>query len=517
MAGPVRSGIITCSTNCSAPAVVHGAALPSFGTPTLVTSVQDRLLPPQMISNVEVYDDQGNLRLSAVRNGPAAGLGETGPCESTFTYTDPAAIGDLEPQGGQIPYRQPAVPMDGDRVPLRDQGTPLRAPGQYAPLNTTIHHSHTENLDIHNGDSEYSYDDDEGSESGEKSEGREEDECDEIEPDDHIPHPMPVRDDETHDQVDPYTIRQPSYLAHGAMSNGGTASENLRPGSMKRRQSSMSHPANDVPSYAPLQNARHHDRIEMRSMDMDSRYHTTPELPPLENRNRKTLRANPAHFQVVHQPAVDPTWYDNYRVDAPGMFETISGTSDAHQYATMDALVNAPGTFGSTPDTLDAEPYAAVNVSNLTTSRVPQHLLQHGEASPVSRPPRYAQTNTQPLDWLHEQLVCGNRTGLAMFPPMGRTQVGPNPTVPLQDHDRSEDNSRSLRGHRRAGQAQYEEDSHNLTNDLNEMLTTTGASITEFRSPISSPDRVVVGGVRGIVEQPWAVTNIVKDTTIPDQ
>jgi hypothetical protein len=250
-------------------------------------------------------------------------------------------------------------------------------------------------------------------------------------------------------------------------------------------------------------------------MDMDSRHHTTPELPPLENRKSKTLRANPDHFQVVHQPAVDPTWYDNYTVDAPGTFESLSGTSDAHQYTAMEALANAPGMFGSTPDASDAEPYAAVNVSNLTTSRIPQHLLQHGEASPVSRPPRYAQTNTQSPNWLHEQLVCDNRTGMAIFPPgitvpnptvpyfppMGRTQVGPNPTVPLQDHDRSEDNSRSSRGHGRAGQAQYEEDSHNLTNDLNEMLTTTGASITEFRSPISSPDGVIVGGVRGVAER----------------
>jgi hypothetical protein len=38
------------------------------------------------------YDDQSNLRLSAVRNGPAAGLDEMGPRETTFTNAVPAAF-----------------------------------------------------------------------------------------------------------------------------------------------------------------------------------------------------------------------------------------------------------------------------------------------------------------------------------------------------------------------------------------------------------------------------------------
>jgi hypothetical protein len=130
---------VPCSTSCSAPAAVLGTALLSCETPTLVTSVQfDRHPPPQMISNIEVFDDQGNLRLSAVRNGLAAGLGETGARESTFTYADPSAIGDLEPQGGQIPYRLPAVPMDGDRVPLRDQGNPCELLASTLPTTPRI-------------------------------------------------------------------------------------------------------------------------------------------------------------------------------------------------------------------------------------------------------------------------------------------------------------------------------------------------------------------------------------------
>jgi hypothetical protein len=108
MASSASTGAITCSTT-AAPAAVSGIAH-VYETPQLVTMQAGRHPPPQTKFNTKVYDDQGNLRLSAVRNGPAAGLGEMGPRESTFTNVDPAAIGDMGPQGRQIPHRLPAVP-----------------------------------------------------------------------------------------------------------------------------------------------------------------------------------------------------------------------------------------------------------------------------------------------------------------------------------------------------------------------------------------------------------------------
>jgi hypothetical protein len=161
MASSASTGAITCSTT-AAPAAVSGIAH-VYETPQLVTMQAGRHPPPQTKFNTKVYDDQGNLRLSAVRNGPAAGLGEMGPRESTFTNVDPAAIGDMGPQGRQIPHRLPAVPdtittMDEDRVPLRDQGTPLRTRSQYPPYNTTNPHPQAENSTIHDSTSECSYD-----------------------------------------------------------------------------------------------------------------------------------------------------------------------------------------------------------------------------------------------------------------------------------------------------------------------------------------------------------------------
>jgi hypothetical protein len=59
MVKPRGPGAITCSASCS---TVHGTALPSIEAPAPVTSAQDCQSPPQMISNLEVCDDQGNLR-----------------------------------------------------------------------------------------------------------------------------------------------------------------------------------------------------------------------------------------------------------------------------------------------------------------------------------------------------------------------------------------------------------------------------------------------------------------------
>jgi hypothetical protein len=50
--------------------------------------------------------------------------------------------------------------------------------------------------------------------------------------------------------------------------------------------------------------------------------------------------------------------------------------------------------------------------------------------------------------------------------------------------------SRSMRGHRRAGQVQLEDYSNNLTDDLGDMFTNTGMSNNEFCSTSSSPARI---------------------------
>jgi hypothetical protein len=198
MASFASTGAITYSIT-AAPAAVSGIAR-LYETPQLVTMQAGRHPPSQTKFNMKVYDDQGNLRLSAVRNGSAAGLGEMGPRESTFTNVDPAAIGDMGPQGRQIPYHLPAAPdtmttMDEDRVPLRDQGTPLHARGQYPLHNTTNSHSQAENSTIHD---EYSFDDEEGSEPDGELEGEDNDYDDyESEPEDHIPRPIQPRDGAT--------------------------------------------------------------------------------------------------------------------------------------------------------------------------------------------------------------------------------------------------------------------------------------------------------------------------------
>jgi hypothetical protein len=49
-----------------------------------------------------------------------------GPRETTFTHVDPAAIGDMGPQGSWVLHSPPVVPnpiatMDEDRVPLRGE------------------------------------------------------------------------------------------------------------------------------------------------------------------------------------------------------------------------------------------------------------------------------------------------------------------------------------------------------------------------------------------------------------
>jgi hypothetical protein len=83
------TGTITCST-AAAPAAQPGVSGRPFinETPNIIGRQQDTY------STMKVSDDQGNLRFSAVRNGPAAGLGEIGPrhlCGSRRHWGDGAA------------------------------------------------------------------------------------------------------------------------------------------------------------------------------------------------------------------------------------------------------------------------------------------------------------------------------------------------------------------------------------------------------------------------------------------
>jgi hypothetical protein len=141
------TGTVTCST-AAAPAVQLGVTGRPFSneTPNTIGRQQDI-----MSSTIKVSDDHGNHRLSAVRNGPAAGLGEMGPRETTFTNVDPAANGEMGPheEFNTSAVPNPLATMDEDRVPLRDQGTPLQSPGQYSPDNTTIPHAQAELFVIH--------------------------------------------------------------------------------------------------------------------------------------------------------------------------------------------------------------------------------------------------------------------------------------------------------------------------------------------------------------------------------
>jgi hypothetical protein len=513
MANPASTVAITCSTT-AAPDAVTGRPYPDE-TPQLVAT-SGRHPPSQTSFNMKVYDDQGNLRLSAVRNGPAAGLGEMGPRESTFANVDPAAIGDMGPQGRQVPHLLPAVPdpiatMDEDRVPLRDQGTSLRARGQYSPYNTTNPHSQAENFAFHDGTSGCSFDDEEDSEPDGELEGEEEDDYAdrESEPEYHEDETSPPRDVGHYDQDDRDTIRPPSNLAHRAMSNGGLVSENLHPGGVKRRRSSFSHLASDVPANTPSQDASQQERLDERWLALDQCYATTSEASPLGDLERRTKRSNQVHLQVAHQPNGGALGQPSVLGGAVGTHSSTLGpcSPSGPYHRTVDPfhahrnLHVSNGLVRTLNSTLSSCP-PLVNISNSTTSRTPPNFMGGGDVSPGTRPPRYAPNDVQASNRLREQIIGDNRPGMSIFPPgLSRAQIGANPGLNIEDHDRSGDKSRSLRGQRRSGQAHHDDGSPNLTNDLNDMWESSGVVISDFRSPMSSPDRVVVGGVRGVAER----------------
>jgi hypothetical protein len=151
--------------------------------------------------------------------------------------------------------------------------------------------------------------------------------------------------------------------------------------------------------------------------------------------------------------------------------------------------------------TLDSCPPLA-NASNSTPSRTQQNFVGIEEVPPGTRPPRHAQDDMHASNRLREQIIGDNRPGMPIFPPgLSRAQVGANPGLHIEEHDQSGDKSRSLRGQRRTGQVQRDDSSHNLTNDLNNMWESSGVGRSDFHSPMSSPDRVVLGGVHGMAEQ----------------
>jgi hypothetical protein len=176
---------------------------------------EDNDEPPPQLSRYDlledtglVYDDQGNLRLSAVRVGLAAGLGETRPRGSSFTYAELASKFGLEMQSGECQSYPLAFPLEEDRVPLRDRGNPSRSSGQYSPDNTTIHQSEPENLGAPGLETEYMYDDEGGQES-EKNDGSDgDDECCELGPDDRNPDPPPLHNDDARDQPGSHRAKQ---------------------------------------------------------------------------------------------------------------------------------------------------------------------------------------------------------------------------------------------------------------------------------------------------------------------
>jgi hypothetical protein len=202
-----------------------------------------------MSSTTKVSDDHGNHRLSAVRNGPAAGLGEMGPRETTFTYVDPAANGEMGPHEG---FNTSAVPnpiatMDEDRVPLRDQGTPLLSRGQYSPDNITTPHAQTELFVIHGSMSVCANEDDSESECGSDRESGSdaclsdhnsgpEDERDNTDADVHIADDQDHEDRTSPRLADTYDQGRTSHVA-----------ESLHPGGIKRRSSSTLHLARAAP------------------------------------------------------------------------------------------------------------------------------------------------------------------------------------------------------------------------------------------------------------------------------
>jgi hypothetical protein len=213
--------------------------------------------------------------------------------------------------------------MGEDRVPLRDQGIPLRARGQHPPHNTTTPHSQTEAFTIHDSDSVCGIDDDEEYEPASELEGEEEDDYADRESglEDHEDETSPLRDLGHYDQDYRDAIRPPSNLAHRAMSDGAPASENLHPGGVKRRQSFTSHLASDTPTDTPSPEANQQGRLGARWLAPDQRYATTPDALPLGNSERRAKRSNSpatynptgkgshrnfgiasqAHLQVVHQ------------------------------------------------------------------------------------------------------------------------------------------------------------------------------------------------------------------------
>jgi hypothetical protein len=258
-------------------------------------------------------------------------------------------------------------------------------------------------------------------------------------------------------------------------------------------------------------------RRQVSTVDASETSLIITEQHPRGNISRKVSRVDPAQLQIVHQPTTDFPFHSacGYTVTAPGTRGSTPCAKDARRYSTTDTLVCAPGKSASILDTLGAVRRVSVDAADSITSRTSLQIVRYEGASPVSILSRYAQNlskthpiynNANGVDLRRADSIVPVPT-VPQFPRrLGREQDRQNHTMPLQDHDRGADISRSLRGHRRAGQVQLEDESYNLTDDLRDMLTNAGMSTNEFCSATSSPIRMGSEMVRALEERSLGVS-----------
>jgi hypothetical protein len=227
----------------------------------------------------------------------------------------------------------------------------------------------------------------------------------------------------------------------------------------------------------------------------------TTEQRPREHFQRKVSRVDPGQLQIVQQPTTDFIFHGacGHPAIALGTHGSTSCAMDARRRPIADTLVCAPGKSASTLDTLGAIRRVPADTADSITSRMSPQLVRYEETSPASIPSRYAQdlsqaqpiyNNANGVD-LHQANSNVPVPSVPQFPSrLVREYDRQNHTTPLQDHDRSLDMSRSMRGHRRAGQVQLEVYSNNLTGDPGDMFTNTRMSNNEFCNTSSSPARI---------------------------
>jgi hypothetical protein len=408
-----------------------------------------------------VYDLQGDLRLSAVGVGtPTAGLGPTSQLvHNSLTAPDDAPSGIIrlfaagdgtltaglgEMQEGECQPHSPAFPWRKDRVPLQCRGIPSRSSGQYCPDNTTIHPSERENLGAPGFEAEFTYDNEGGYDPDRNNGGDRDDEFSEREHDDRYSDPQPLHNGDLRDQPGPSRAAAVRYVVRDDTPIDDSESERRYEAKVKKRQ--------------------------MSTVDDSETRLVTTEQCPREGFSRKASRMDAAQHQIVHQPLSEFILHSSYGgpVIAPCMNGSIPHTSDARWQPIADSLGYAPGKSASNLDALRAVRRVPADIADSVTSR--------GSAQ------------------------------LAHFPRhMMRDRERPNHTTTLRDRDGDLDLSRSMRGCRLTGHVPLENYSNNLTDDLGEMLPSSGMSTNEFCSTTSSPTRRELEMARAFAEPSVAI------------